>query len=173
MKKISCNTHDKMEQRDFIGGSPCSFLTSTYYVLTGNKISEAPIFRNCTNVCFIIKIKIQNASNRVTCCWATSNSYPDHCYHPPIKLREGNIFIRVCLSLWERWGRVITTHDAIGQSQVTWGPPPYPHRELPRPVQSWSLCSQYIYGHAGGWPFDWKAFLLLIVTPAFNQPWSE
>ena len=43
-----------------------------------------------------------------------------------------------------------TTHDAIGQSEVTWDNPPTPHKNVqtcsladpPRPVQTCSLCSQ-------------------------------
>ena len=43
-------------------------------------------------------------------------------YRPPTKLREGNVFSRVCLSsclsVYRRGLHEIITHDAIGQSQV-------------------------------------------------------
>ena len=56
--------------------------------------------------------------------YARSSSY----YRLPTKLRKGIVFGHVCLAfLFTRTGsHVITTHDAIIQSQVTWEPPPLP-----------------------------------------------
>ena len=46
-------------------------------------------------------------------------------YHPPTKLRKGNVFSRVmCVCLFTKGGSyVTTTHEDIVQSQVTWGSP--------------------------------------------------
>ena len=77
------------------------------------------------------------------------------CYRPPTKLREGNVFSRVCLFTRGRIQHVTTAHDAIGHSQVTYdtldmfklihlGTP------VPRP------CPEQL-------AFNWNAFLLVIV----------
>ena len=68
------------------------------------------------------------------------------------RMREGNVFSHVCMSV-QRWGsRVTTTQDAIGLSQDTWRIPPTPTR----PVQTCLLgatpgawLSPLPHGHMG------------------------
>ena len=53
-----------------------------------------------------------------------------------LKLREVNVFSHVCLSFYSYGGNphVTTANDAIGQSQVTWGPlSPYRNQPCPYP----------------------------------------
>ena len=65
-------------------------------------------------------------------------------YRPQTKLRDGNVFIRVCLSTGQRGPHVIITHDALD-------PPQYWH------LAAWPLKHLWL---ASGWYTSyWNAFL--------------
>ena len=92
-------------------------------------------------------------------------------------MRTGNVFSRVCLSFYSQWGHDAISHlgPPVHAQTCSFGDPPtlYPHEDTPspgyapRPVQSCSLCSPYIYWQAGTCPSIEKpssGFLLTVLS---------
>ena len=100
-----------------------------FYSLEGEKIT----------VWYDLTVWSALGSSSIFVCFLTDTEY---FYHPPAKLREGNVFSRICLSFCLS-SEVVTIWSLRTYSNLfTWAPPP----PTPGPVESCSL------EEAGGWP---------------------